>query len=186
MLDKTKQSILKASDRQLKKWRDERRLSVESQHRGLVGNLLEEALEFTRAQSDSDRIDALCDICVFSLNSMSGYLGLGEPEKYNIGLHHLIKGIGNAQLCLKLLKSEPAHKSNASYNLDLALVSLCYNALAMIEKAGYCPDIAMQETIKEISSRTGRYDENIGKWVKDTSPEAKAKWYKADYEKARR
>ena len=38
---------------------------------------------------------------------------------------------------------------------------------------------------KEISSRTGSYDENAKKWVKDTSLEAKAKWYQADYELAR-
>ena len=38
---------------------------------------------------------------------------------------------------------------------------------------------------KEISSRTGSYDEVSKKWVKDESDEAKAKWYKADYEKAR-
>ena len=43
----------------------------------------------------------------------------------------------------------------------------------------------MLETIKEISSRTGYYDENIHKFVKDTSDEAKAKWYKADYEKCK-
>ena len=38
---------------------------------------------------------------------------------------------------------------------------------------------------KEISSRTGAYDENAKKWVKDTSDEARAKWYKANYELAR-
>ena len=38
---------------------------------------------------------------------------------------------------------------------------------------------------KEISSRTGAYDENAKKWVKDESDEAKAKWYQANYELAR-
>ena len=41
----------------------------------------------------------------------------------------------------------------------------------------------MLETIKEISSRTGYYDENIHKFVKDKSEETKAKWYKPNYEK---
>ncbi|MDD7741729.1 MAG: hypothetical protein PUJ19_03130, partial [Campylobacteraceae bacterium] len=50
---------------------------------------------------------------------------------------------------------------------------------------GYNFEIAMLETIKEISSRTGSYDENAKKWVKDSSDEARAKWYKADYELAR-
>ena len=43
----------------------------------------------------------------------------------------------------------------------------------------------MLETIKEISSRTGAYDENAKKWVKDTSDEAKSRWYQANYELAR-
>lgn len=43
----------------------------------------------------------------------------------------------------------------------------------------------MLETIKEISSRTGSYDEKAKKWVKDSTDEARAKWYQADYEKAR-
>ena len=36
-----------------------------------------------------------------------------------------------------------------------------------------------------MSSRTGAYDEKAKKWVKDASDEAKAKWYKANYELAR-
>ena len=43
----------------------------------------------------------------------------------------------------------------------------------------------MLETIKEISSRTGSYDEATKKWIKDTSDEARAKWYSANYELAR-
>ena len=43
----------------------------------------------------------------------------------------------------------------------------------------------MLETIKEISSRTGLYDQNIHKFVKNKSDEAKSKWYKADYDKCK-
>ena len=43
----------------------------------------------------------------------------------------------------------------------------------------------MQETIKEISSRVGEYDESKKKWIKDKSPEAMAKWYKANYKECR-
>ncbi|HAA1585827.1 TPA_asm: hypothetical protein GD700_07550 [Campylobacter jejuni] len=43
----------------------------------------------------------------------------------------------------------------------------------------------MLEKIKEIESRTGFYDERLNKFIKDTSDEAKAKWYKADYESCR-
>ena len=38
---------------------------------------------------------------------------------------------------------------------------------------------------KEISSRTGSFDESLNKWIKDTSDEARKKWYKANYDLAR-
>ena len=38
---------------------------------------------------------------------------------------------------------------------------------------------------KEISSRTGTYDKASKKWVKDTTDEARARWYSANYELAK-
>ena len=40
---------------------------------------------------------------------------------------------------------------------------------------------SMVETYKEINSRTGAYNPEKKKWIKFTTPEAMAKWYKADY-----
>ena len=51
-----------------------------------------------------------------------------------------------------------------------------------IRKAGYNPDVAMDEVQKEIDSRIGSIID--GKFTKDKSPEAQAKWYKADFTKA--
>ena len=56
-------------------------------------------------------------------------------------------------------------------------------ALGEIQKLGYNPESAMIETWKEISSRTGEIVD--GKFEKDLSDEAKARWYKADYESAK-
>jgi len=56
-------------------------------------------------------------------------------------------------------------------------------ATGTIRKVGYNPDIAMNEVLKEINSRTGTLID--GKYVKDKSPEAQAKWYKADFTKAK-
>lgn len=53
-----------------------------------------------------------------------------------------------------------------------------------IEQAGYDAKVAMDETIKEISSRTGATNPDTGKWEKFKTPEAMAKWYTADYDKA--
>jgi len=51
-----------------------------------------------------------------------------------------------------------------------------------IRKAGYNPDIAMNEVQKEIDSRVGSVID--GKFQKDMSEEAQANWYKADFNKA--
>ena len=48
-------------------------------------------------------------------------------------------------------------------------------------KLGYEPECALAEVAKEINSRTGKIVD--GKFTKDKSPEAKAKWYKADFTK---
>jgi hypothetical protein len=58
----------------------------------------------------------------------------------------------------------------------LDVIVFCVGAVL---KLGFNPECAINETIKEISSRTGKIVD--GKFQKDTSPEAKAKWYKSDY-----
>jgi len=54
-----------------------------------------------------------------------------------------------------------------------------------IEQAGYDATVAMHETIKEISSRTGTTNEITGKWEKFKTPEAQAMWYTANYDLAK-
>lgn len=56
-------------------------------------------------------------------------------------------------------------------------------SLGVILKLGFDPEKVLKETSKEINSRTGKVID--GKFQKDTSKRAKAKWYKADYEKCR-
>ncbi len=53
-------------------------------------------------------------------------------------------------------------------------------AIGAILKLGYDPTKALIEAGKEINSREGTMVD--GKFEKDLSPEAKAKWYKADYD----
>jgi len=57
-------------------------------------------------------------------------------------------------------------------------------AVGALMKAGFEPTCALDETLKEIESRKGKIKN--GKFQKDTSLEAKAKWVKADYEKCRK
>lgn len=63
-----------------------------------------------------------------------------------------------------------------------AMADIIVFAFGEMAKYGYNGDKVMQEVIKEISSRTGAYNPETKKWQKDTTPEAKARWYKANFE----
>lgn len=91
---------------------------------------------------------------------------------------------GNAVMILdKLGISAKGHKPIFDHNTIDGLCDLKVYATGGIRKLGYNPDIAMEETLKQIESRTGSIVD--GKYVKDTSPEAKAREYQADYSKAK-
>jgi len=59
-------------------------------------------------------------------------------------------------------------------------------AINAIEHRGYNAEQCLEETLEEIGSRSGSYIPSEGKWVKSVTDEAKAKWYKADYERCKR
>jgi predicted HAD superfamily Cof-like phosphohydrolase len=52
-------------------------------------------------------------------------------------------------------------------------------ACGALTKLGFDPEKTLLQVAKEINSREGRMID--GKFVKDKTPEAKAKWYKADF-----
>ena len=138
-------------------------------------------IEITLEKAEHEIIDALCDISVFTINAgadincnekLESINTTTQTTRCNSSLSFLLSECGNFDYYGKL-------SSYVCFNqILLSCAKLC-------EQYGFNFEIAMLETIKEISSRTGAYDENAKKWVKDESDEAKAKWYKADYEKAR-
>ena len=183
----------------LDEWRAERGITAESQKEGYLVNLMEELGELASALRDYEKlskadlacydtvkkvaeheiIDALCDIAVFTINagadipchlkytetdtSKTAY----EPDDFN------------------LLVYECACYAGFINNRHVYFNDILGVCAKLCEYYGYNFEIAMLETIKEISSRTGAYDENAKKWVKDESDEAKSKWYQANYELAR-
>ena len=62
------------------------------------------------------------------------------------------------------------------------IVVFAVNAMRIKE---YDPAVAMDETLKEINSRTGKFNPETDKWEKFKTPEAMAKWYSADYNQAK-
>lgn len=63
------------------------------------------------------------------------------------------------------------------------LADISVFTLTEMLKYGYQPTGVLQEVYREIASRTGGWSDEENKWVKDTSPEAKARWYTAVYRK---
>lgn len=160
----------------LKNWREERHLTVENQRDGLMGNLCEEMAEYYRAINDDGKIDALCDISVFCINSLSKSIEEIKTEFKQILFLEKIENLYSISICIN---------RNDLDKLDSQLYYFIKVIQSEIEEMGYDFYQCMLETIKEISSRTGNYDENIHKFVKDTTPEAVKNWHKADYSKCR-
>lgn len=73
------------------------------------------------------------------------------------------------------------HDENDVHEQVDALADMSTFCMAEMIKMGYHPDKVMQEAHKELSSRTGEWNDDIQKWKKYTTPEAKAKWIKADF-----
>ena len=172
---------------QLEVWRDERKITAESQRQGYIRNVMEELGELAAGLRDYDSwskcdlrfcqihkemaerviVDAICDISVLTINAGADIRD--EYKPLSIDTTNTFSDLN----CLLLYAS----------TFDFKKILL--NCAGVCEKYGFNFEIAMLETIKEISSRTGSYNEATKKWEKDMSDEARAKWYKADYEKAR-
>ena len=182
----------------LAEWRAERDITAESQKTGYIINIMEEfgelstalrLLEKSKRVNDSHElkcaehfiIDALCDISVFTINAgadincnekLESINTTTQTTRCNSSLGFLLSECGNFDYYGKL-------SSYVCFNqILLSCAKIC-------ENYGFNFEIAMLETIKEISSRTGTYDKASKKWIKDESNEAKSRWYQADYEKAR-
>ena len=183
----------------LKAWRAERKITAENQKAGYIVNVMEEFGELATALREYERfskpsypypknkkyaehgiIDALCDISVFTINA-----GADMPCEFKRTEIEWKKSSLTADYILKQMVEKCARFSYFEWGEASAFNIILINCAYLCEHYGFNFEIAMLETIKEISSRTGAYDNASRKWVKDESDEAKAKWYKADYNKAR-
>ena len=181
----------------LAEWRAERDITAESQKDGYLVNIMEELSElfaalrlFEKSKSVNDShelkcaehfiIDALCDISVFTINAGADIpCRLKDSAIYASQISFSVTNLCNLiDNCVEFA-SDHDYKDGVYHN------SILVNCVKLCEYYGFDFQIAMDETIKEISSRTGAYDEKAKECVKDESDEARAKWYKADYEKAR-
>ena len=137
---------------QLEKWCNERHLDKETQRKGLVANLLEELSEFYRAKDEYEKIDAIMDITVFTLNSF--YIDYDEYVESDKSL--VVTQI--EQIIDRINK-------NGLINMDYEYV-LIRELELLTDSFGFDFYNCMIETINEIDSRNGYYDPTINKFIK--------------------
>ena len=171
-------------------WRTENKITAESQRDGYLVNVMEKfgelsqalrSLEFkkTNKTAECEIIEALCNIGILTISAGADILlRKKETEIDTSEIRHILFNVNS-------LISDCANYDRSGCTNHLYYNYVLKDCASLCENWGYNFEIAMLETIKEISSRTGTYDENAKKWEKDLSDEAQAKWYKADYEKAR-
>ncbi|RUT50972.1 hypothetical protein [Campylobacter fetus] len=173
-------------------WRESNSLNDSLQKLGYSRNIFEELGEYAGAIKDKDTnmiVDALCDILVFSINNLPNKLSVfnavltatnNELEKQPNQM--ITKDIFEESLHFILANTLNAIRENKESNLFAMVIALIIITKQYIEEVlNYNFKDCMDETIKEINSRTGSYNSELKKWVKDSSKEAKAKWYKANY-----
>ena len=184
----------------LDEWRAERKITAESQRQGYLRNIMEELGELAAGLRDyaswskcdlrfcqihkemAERliVDAICDIAVLTINA-----GAHIPCELKRTEIEFKKSSFDADYILKQMVENCALFSYFDWvdvpSFNIILINCAY----LCEHYGFDFQKAMEETIKEISSRTGAYDQKAKKWVKDSSDEARKKWYSANYEKAR-
>lgn len=161
----------KTENQRIVKWNEERQLIKTLQDLDMVNEMsfiIEEVIEgITNTKSEIARESAI---------KLSKLIASGSLEYV---LNEVAKqGIFDFCVPHKIIKPTQENRERFADALGDCKV---FSAGA-IRKAQYDPDIVMDEVLQEIESRIGSIQN--GKFVKDKSPEAQEKWYKADFTKA--
>lgn len=171
--------MLTELNERLTKWREERHLDRKGQQDGLMPNLLEELTEYSRATNAYERVDALCDISVFLMNAYEIDI---NPSDYNAILKDRdFVTLYRLEILIELISNFGWQRGLQEDEKNAYLSRLFIAIIKLMEYEGYDWLSCMDETLKEISSRTGHWDDKINKFVKDKD----AKTYKADYSKGK-
>lgn len=167
----------------LELWRKERQLD---KSQGFIFDLdkqvsflTEEITEYLRAKDDYERIDALCDLTIFSMNAINGidndYNDIFSDtycmQKQNYHISNIIDRIPYMFKC----------KQNGKYSF-IDIIEICKY---MIENLGFNYNLSMNETLLEVESRKGSFNNETGKWEKFKDEDSMKIWYKANYSKCK-
>ncbi|WP_412175538.1 hypothetical protein [Campylobacter sp. IFREMER_LSEM_CL1085] len=139
----------------LAKYREIRHLTYENQQEAFLGNAFEKASEYFRAKNDLERIDALCDIAVFCFNAFDLKYKDRYEDIYPFSMWHIIDNINEKIIEFK----------DKLEDFNIVTQGLIYKISSLTYILGFDFYKCMLETIKEIESRTGYYDDELKKFV---------------------
>jgi len=109
--------------------------------------------------------------------------GLKIPKEKRYMLKKLFDQTVYSAFAFEIGHTDEEYKKDPEYGTVDAYADIIVFCVGAIMKLQYDPEKVIVECGKEINSRVGAIID--GKFQKDTSPEAKAKWYKADYSKCK-
>ena len=179
--------------------RAERKITADNQKISYIVDIMEKFGELASAIKDYEKysqpdwsyptdiqeaeleiVKAVCDIAVLTLN-----VGAEVFFSKRVPLIDTSTVSQNVNW-LSLLMSDCADfECYEDYNSYVHFYNILVVCAKLCEQYGFNFQLAMEETIKEISSYTGSYDEDTKKWKRDYSWEAQTEWYRADYKLAR-
>lgn len=181
-------SILYVNENELDNFRTKRKITLESQRLSYVSNMQEELQEFLEAENVLEEVDALCDMMVFTLNTIPKGMRCDirdihdEMNKYLVQGEKIDKTIGNfiAMITEDIVNDDEPDK-------PMKLLALILFLIFCLLDRNYDPVVCLRETVKEIDSRQQDpeqakvWDKLEGeKWLKDKNQDPST-LYKADY-----
>ena len=179
--------------------RAERKITAENQKVSYIVDVMERFGELASAIKDYDKfsqpdypyptdiqeaeyeiVKAICDIAVLTLNvGAEAFFSKRVPL---IDTSTISQDVNS----LSLLISDCADfECYEDYNSYVHFYNILMDCAKLCEQYGFNFQLAIEETVKEISSHTGFYDEVTKKWERNDDWEAQTTWYHADYELAR-
>ena len=105
--------------------------------------------------------------------------GMKIPKGKRPQLKVLFKNLVNLAFSLDIGHTDEEYRKYPEHGTVDAYADIITFCVGAIMKLGYDPEKVVAECGKEINSRVGHIVD--GKFQKDTSSEARALWYKADY-----
>ena len=144
---------------------------------GLAVNPLPKIVNWNKERRMDTKVPDDCSVVYCKLEELFEFLGINKCFSDERQFKKLVN-------TYKSYIIDEANSLGATATIEEKIDSLNDDTVfntGFILRYGYDPTKTLNETVLEIDSRTGDFDEVSGKWVKLRTDEAKALWYTARY-----